>query len=221
MKVPAAESPRFTDRAQAGRLLAARLRELKMRKPLILALPRGGVPVAYEVARELGAPMEVLIVRKLGVPSHPEFAMGAMAESGYYRINPRVTRAVGVSEAEIETVLEHERDEIQRRLMQYRADRKLPCLAHRSVILIDDGLATGATARVACQYLRELGAEEIILAVPVCSPDVEEKMREDITSLVCLRMPADFSAVGYFYDDFSEVPDDIVIGLLESARSAS
>jgi len=210
--------PRFTDRAHAGKMLAARLRHLKMREPLLLALPRGGVPVAYEVARELGLPLDVLVVRKLGVPSHPEYAMGAIVESGYYRINPRVTRAVGVSESEIEGVIEHEKDEIQRRLTRYRPDHNLPSLANRTVIVVDDGLATGATAQVACQYLRELGAGEVIVAAPVCSPRVEEKIRADSATLVCLSQPTDFSAVGYFYEDFSEVPDDTVVGLLEKSR---
>jgi len=207
----------FINRQQAGILLAERLREMPLAEPLILALPRGGVVVAHEIAKALGAPLDVLVVRKVGAPIHPEFALGAVTEDGHFWLDSHAIRYVGADPAEVEQVLAREKEEVQRRIRLYREDRPLPSLRDRTVVLVDDGLATGATARVACAYLKQQGASDVLLAVPVCSYKTAELLRKEV-EVVCLDEPDLFYAVGQFYEDFTQVSDQEVIRLLRGSR---
>lgn len=212
--------PRFRDRADAGRVLAAELSAYVGRTDLIvLALPRGGVPVAYEVARALGAPLDVFLVRKLGLPGHEEFAMGAIASGGVRLINEDVVQYYGVTAAEIEAVAEIEQRELDRRERSYRDGRPLPELAGRTVILIDDGLATGSTMRAAVLAVREESPSSIVVAVPVAAVETCDEFQGLVDDIVCAETPAPFYAVGIWYEDFSQTTDEEVHELL-SARKA-
>jgi putative phosphoribosyl transferase len=214
-------SPRlFRDRAEAGRLLAAKLAEYADRSDvLVLALPRGGVPVGYEVARALHAPMDVFIVRKLGVPSQEEFAMGAVATGGVRVINDQVVKALRIPDYVIDAVAAWEQEELERRERLYRGDRPPPDVRGKVVILVDDGLATGSTMLAAVQALRKLGPARIVVAVPVASPDTCELLKSEVDEIVCAATPEPFYAVGLWYQDFSQTTDEEVRELL--ARSAS
>jgi len=210
---------RFRDRAEAGRELASRLRPYAGRDDvLVLALPRGGVPVAFEVARELGAPLDVFLVRKLGVPGHEELAMGAIASGGVRVLNRDVVRALGIGERALEAVTAREQRELARREQAYRGDRPQPDVKDRIVILVDDGLATGSTMRAAIMALRQQDPARIIVAVPTAAPEVCEQMRDVADEMVCATTPSPFFGVGQWYDDFSETTDDEVRQLLEEAR---
>lgn len=210
---------KFVDRQHAGRLLAERIQELHLREPLVLALPRGGVPVAYEIAHALGAPLDVLIVRKVGAPGYEEFGIGAVTEDNHYWIDPQAMNRFSSRAVDIDRTLEKERGEVKRRIELYREKRALPELRGRSVVVVDDGLATGVTARVACGYLRKQGAAEVILAVPVCSPRTSEMLRDEVTQFVCLHEPEDFFAVGQFYQRFHQLEDHEVLNFLHMARA--
>ncbi|WP_327118506.1 phosphoribosyltransferase family protein [Streptomyces sp. NBC_01341] len=207
----------FTDRADAGRQLAEALRHLELRDPVVLGLPRGGVPVAYEVARALGAPLDVIVVRKLGVPHHPELGFGAIGEGGVRVISDEIVRHAGVREAQVRSVERAEEAELLRRAAAYRAGRTRLPLHGRAVVVVDDGVATGATARAACQVVRAQGAAYVALAVPVASPDVAARLGEDVDEIVCLSTPVLFSAVGEWYRDFSQTSDEEVVALLARA----
>lgn len=207
----------FSDRADAGRRLAERLRHLEGRDVVVLGLPRGGVPVAVEVARALGAPLDVLVVRKLGVPFQPELAMGAMGEGDALVLDDRVVRWAQVSEAELAEIEQRARAEIERRATRFRGDRAPIPLTGRTVVIVDDGIATGSTARAACQVARARGAERIVLATPVCSPEAVERLRGEVDELVYLEAPEWFFAVGQFYADFRQTSDDEVAELLARA----
>ncbi|MGW1812951.1 phosphoribosyltransferase family protein [Streptomyces sp. NPDC002125] len=204
----------FTDRTDAGRRLAAALRHLERRDPVVLGLPRGGVPVAYEVAQALGAPLDVIVVRKLGVPYHPELGFGAIGEGGVRVISDEIVRHAGVREKDLAGVERTEEAELVRRAGAYRKGRPRLPLRGRSVIVVDDGIATGATARAACRVVKAQGAAHVVLAVPVASPDVVARLREDVDEVVCLSTPSLFSAVGEWYRDFSQTSDEEVVGLL-------
>ncbi|MCX5412534.1 phosphoribosyltransferase family protein [Streptomyces sp. NBC_00059] len=204
----------FTDRTDAGRRLAAALRHLERRDPVVLGLPRGGVPVAYEVAQALGAPLDVIVVRKLGVPYHPELGFGAIGEGGVRVISDEIVRHAGVREKDLAAVERTEEAELVRRAGAYRKGRPRLPLRGRSVIVVDDGIATGATARAACRVVRAQGAAHVVLAVPVASPDVVARLRKDVDEVVCLSTPSLFSAVGEWYRDFSQTSDEEVVGLL-------
>lgn len=209
---------RFRDRRDAGRRLAADLAAYANRPDvLVLALPRGGVPVASEVARALDAPLDVFVVRKLGVPGHEEYAMGAIASGGAVLLNEHVVRSVGVTQAEVQRVLQSERRELERREERYRGDRPAPPVAGSTVILVDDGLATGSTMMVAVSALREEKPARIVVAVPVASPDTCAAMRRAADDVVCSMTPEPFQAVGLWYDDFSQTSDEEVHELLERA----
>ena len=211
---------KFRDRADAGRHLAARLEHLAGRSDLIvLALPRGGVPVAAEVARRLRAPLDLCVVRKLGVPGHEELAMGAIATGGVRILNQDVIALADLSAHDIEAATARAKDELRRREHAYRGDRPPPDVRHRTVILVDDGLATGATMRAAVAGIRRQGATSVIIAVPVAAADTCEDLRADADEVVCLATPEPFHAVGVWYDDFSETTDRQVRELLEQARS--
>ncbi|MEU1126887.1 phosphoribosyltransferase [Streptomyces sp. NPDC005899] len=209
----------FTDRTDAGRQLAGALRHLGRRDPVVLGLPRGGVPVAYEVARELRAPLDVAVVRKLGVPHHPELGFGAIGEGGARVISDDIVRHAGVREKDLAAVERAEEAELARRAHAYREGRPRLPLTGRTVIVVDDGIATGATARAACQVVRAQGAGYVVLAVPVASPDVAVRLREDVDEVVCLSTPGLFSAVGEWYRDFSQTSDEEVVSLLARAPS--
>ncbi|MFE9442152.1 phosphoribosyltransferase [Streptomyces sp. NPDC006602] len=215
---------RFRDRRHAGQELALRLREWAadrdLVKTLVLALPRGGVPVAAEVAHILKAPLDVLVARKIGVPGHPETGVGAIVGDDPPLFDQRALEMLGLSEKRLNPDVARERTELHRREQVYRGDRSAPDVKDRAVILVDDGLATGATARAALRYLRRRNPARLILAVPVCAPDSAAAMRSEADDVVCLHQPPDFWAVGQWYDDFDQVSDDAVIEILH-ALSAS
>ncbi len=211
----------FRDRTDAGRQLAAKLRGYAGRPDvLVLALPRGGVPVAYEVARALHAPLDVFLVRKLGLPGHEELAMGAIASGGVRVLNEDVVQTLRIPEEVIAEVVADELRELQRRERMYRDDRPPPNVRGRTVILIDDGLATGSTMRAAVAALRRQGPARVVVAVPVAAPSTCEEMAGEVDDLVCARTPEPFRAVGLWYDDFSQTSDDEVYYLLEEAARA-
>ncbi|MFD3656801.1 phosphoribosyltransferase family protein [Streptomyces sp. NPDC058620] len=207
----------FTDRTDAGQQLAEALRHLEKEHPVVLGLPRGGVPVAFEVAQALGAPLDVIVVRKLGVPYHPELGFGAIGEDGVKVISEEIVRRAGVTQQDLESVERAEQEELVRRARAFRADRPRVPLEDRTVILVDDGIATGATARAACEVVRAHGAARVVLAVPVAPPSAAEQLRGSADDVVCLSQPALFSAVGEWYRDFSQTPDEEVLALLARA----
>ncbi|HEX5491468.1 MAG TPA: phosphoribosyltransferase [Candidatus Udaeobacter sp.] len=210
----------FSNRADAGRQLADKLEKYAgLDDVIVLGLPRGGVPVAYEVAKRLGAPFDVFIVRKLGVPGFEELAAGAIASGGVRVLNEDVVRAIPYATAAIEAVTARETDELQRREHIYREGRPAPELRDKIVILVDDGLATGATMRAAVKALRQRGAAKIVVAVPVGPPDTCEEIAKEADETVCLSTPPFFQAVGQYYEDFSQTSDDDVRELLTQAAN--
>ena len=211
-----AAATRFRDRAHAGGVLATALARYAHRPDVIvLALPRGGVPVGYEVARALGVPLDVFVVRKLGVPGHEELAMGAIASGSVRLLNEDVVALAGVSEEAIDEVAAREAAEIRRRERVYRGDRGPPDLRGRTVILVDDGLATGASMRAAAAAVRRQGPAWVVVAVPAAAADTCETLRGEVDELVCLMTPEPFHAVGLWYEDFSQTSDEEVRQLLE------
>jgi predicted phosphoribosyltransferase len=212
---------RFRDRREAGQLLARKLTGYANRPDvLVLALPRGGVPVAYEVAQALGAPLDVFVVRKLGVPGYEELAMGAVATGGVRVLNDQIVSALRVPDYVIDAVAEWERQELARREREYRGDRPPPDVRGRTVILVDDGLATGATMQAAIRALRAQGPARIVVAVPTASPDICEQLRKEVDDVVCAITPEPFHAVGLWYEDFSPTTDEEVRDLLARATPA-
>jgi putative phosphoribosyl transferase len=207
----------FADRADAGRRLAEGLREFRGESIVVLALPRGGVPVAFEVAKALGAPLDIIMVRKLGVPFQPELGMGAIGEEGVRVVNEDVVHRADISPHEFDEVERRERQELERRALTYRAGRARVPLDGKTAIIVDDGIATGSTARAACLVARAHGARRVVLAVPVGPRGCEERFGADADAVVCLTTPKRFSAIGQFYADFSQTNDAQVIDLLEQA----
>ncbi len=208
---------RFKDRTDAGRRLSSRLHDLQGEAAVVLGLPRGGVPVAAEVARALGAPLDVILVRKLGVPFQPELGMGAIGEDGVRVINDEVVRAAGVEGAELAAVEARERAELERRAGRFRRGRARLDLTGRTAVIVDDGLATGSTARAACMVARAHGAVRVVLAVPVAPPGWEVRVGPVADEFVSLETPGQFFAIGQFYEDFTQVDEDEVVALLEAA----
>ncbi len=211
----------FSDRVDAGRQLANRLECFRGTDVVVLGLPRGGVPVAYEVARALDAPLDVIVVRKLGVPYQPELGMGAIGEDGVRIVNPDVVHLAGVGEAEISTVEARERVELERRALTFRGNRQRVPVQGRTVVIIDDGIATGSTTRAACQVARAHGASRVVLAVPVAPVGWRELLANEADELICLHTPANFFAVGQWYADFTQTTDDHVIECLERRAAGS
>jgi putative phosphoribosyl transferase len=210
---------RFLDRVDAGRKLANLLRAYAHKTDVIvLGIPRGGIPVAYQVAAELGAPLDVFVVRKLGVPWQPELALGAIAGGSVQVIDAEIVESVGISRAEIDRIAAAENQELQRRERVYRGTRPPLHLAGKTVILVDDGIATGASTRAAITALREFSPGRIVLAAPVAPASTCKRLRRDVDDLVCLHAPESFYAIGEFYDDFTQVSDAEVTELLRLNR---
>lgn len=209
----------FRDRVEAGERLAQALMPWRGESVVVLGLPRGGVPVAAEIARALGAPLDVLVVRKLGLPAQPELAMGAIGEGGVRVLNQTVVRTTGVSEADLARVEAVERAELARQAGRFRDDRPPVVLTGRTALIVDDGIATGATALVACQVARALGATRVVMAAPVAAPSSVRDVRTVADDVVCLETPTEFMAVGQWYDDFRPTTDDDVIRCLRSGRA--
>lgn len=211
----------FNDRRDAGRQLAQAFDGRRLDRPVVLGLPRGGVPVAAELARALDAPLDVLVVRKLGLPHQPEVAMGAIGERGARVLNNDVLRSSGVSDAQLAAVERRERAELEARVSRFRGEAPIIDLAGRTAVIVDDGVATGATARVACRVARELGAASVILATPVGAPDSIAALAAmpEVEDVVCLSTPRGFMAVGMHYIDFSQTTDAEVQQILAEAHA--
>ena len=213
---------RFRNRAEAGRFLAHELERYAGRDDLVvLALPRGGVPVGSALAQALRAPLDLFVVRKLGVPGHEELAMGAIAHGGLVILDQDLVRQLGIPEAAIRRVIAREQRELERREAAYRGDREPPSLEGKTLILVDDGLATGATMRAAALAGREQNPARVIVAVPVASPQTCEAFRGDVDEIVCALTPEPFYAVGVWYDDFSQTTDEEVRELLAGTAGAA
>jgi predicted phosphoribosyltransferase/pimeloyl-ACP methyl ester carboxylesterase len=204
----------FTDRTDAGHRLAARLAHLRGPDTVVVALPRGGLPVAAEVADAIGAPLDICVIRKLGVPSQPELGMGAIGEDGVRVINDQVVRMAGVTPGRLAEVERAERTELHRRATRYRGGRAPLDLRGRTVVVVDDGIATGSTARAACGIVRARGAARVVLAVPVAPPDWTHRLAGVADELVCVGTPSPFYAIGEFYDDFTQTTDAEVLHCL-------
>ena len=210
----------FRDRSDAGRRLAERLQHLAAEDVVVLGLPRGGVPVAAEVARGLGAPLDVVLVRKLGVPVHPELAMGAIGEGGIRVLNDDVMRIYDIRDSQLARVETRERAELERRVERYRRARPMTPVAGRTAVVVDDGIATGSTARAACEVVRALGAQRVVLAVPVAARSSVAALGDVADEVVCVTMPAGLRSVGEWYLDFSQTSDEQVVDLLDAAGPA-
>jgi putative phosphoribosyl transferase len=215
-------SVRFPNRAEAGRYLARLLADYRGRHDaIVLALPRGGVPIGYEIARQLGLPLDVLVVRKLGIPQQPELGIGAIASGGVRVLNRQTIDALAIPPRIIETVAANELRELERRERAYRGDRSPLDVKDRTVILADDGLATGATMRAAIRAVKARGAREVVVTVPVGTPEACLDMEQEADLVLCATTPEPFYAVGLWYEDFSQLTDDDVRDLLDKANRAA
>jgi predicted phosphoribosyltransferase len=209
-----AARPPFRDRREAGRRLAVRLEYLSDEHPVVLGLPRGGVPVAAEVARALGAPLDVIVVRKLGMPFQPELGFGAIGEGGVCLLDRDLVERARLTGAEIAEVESEQNKELERRVRRYRGGRPLTPVDGRTVVIVDDGLATGGTASAAVHVARAMGARRIVLAVPVAPPETVRELEAEADEVVSLLTPDRFGAVGLWYEDFAQTSDDEVAALL-------
>lgn len=209
----------FKDRSEAGRLLADRLVEYKGRRALVLAVPRGGVVVAYEVARALDASLDVIVAHKVGAPGNPEYAIGVVVETGDVLLSEEEIRVLGIPRQYIDQEVERQKREIQRRVRLYRQGRPLPDLAGRTVIVVDDGIATGFTLRGALEGIRSRRPRELVLAVPVAPPQAVQMLTPRVDRLVCLATPEPFIAIGLWYREFPQVTDEEVLRYLTLARA--
>ncbi len=208
----------FRDREDAGRRLAIELRSHAAEHPIVLALPRGGVPVGYEIARALHAPLDVWVVRKVGVPWHEELGAGAVAEGGYLHLNQDVLEHIGLSREDLTDVIRRKQREVEERVTLFRDGHPRPELRDRTVILVDDGIATGGTVRAAIGSIRTQHPRVIVLAVPVAAPEAVEALTPEVDRLVCLKTPPDLDAIGLWYVNFAQVSDEEVVRLLDRAR---
>jgi predicted phosphoribosyltransferase len=211
------EASMFADRREAGRRLADRLRAFPRGGLVVLGLPRGGVPVAFEVARELGAPLDIIVVRKLGVPFRRELAMGAIGEGGVRIVDNRVVTLTGVTASDINKAQAREEAELARRAERFRGTRERVPLTGRTALIVDDGIATGSTVRAACKVARAHGATRVVVATPVAAPETVASLRNDADDVIALSEPDDFSAIGQFYEDFTQTPDEEVVRLLATS----
>ena len=213
----------FADRRDAGVQLISRLKEYKDQQGVIvLALPRGGVATGYEIARSLNIPLDIVIVRKIGFPGQPELAIGAVSETGTVVLNTSIISTYGVPKEYIEREVSRQKEEISRRVKLYRKGKRLPSLEGRTVILVDDGVATGATMKSAIATLKEENLKKLIVALPVAPPGVVKELEQMVDLFICIETPFDFMAVGSYYHDFTQVSDEEVINLLErSAKNLS
>ncbi len=216
----APDAVRFENRHDAGRRLAALLEPYRDERPVVVGIPRGGVPVAAEVARALGAPLDVAVVRKIGAPQNPEYAIGALAEGGVHVLSDAAVRALGISEVQLRSLIARTDRDLSERLRRYRGAREPVELSGRTAILVDDGLATGSTALAALGSLRKRGATRLILAVPVAAPSSAQALRDHADEVVCVETPEDLWAVGYWYEDFQPTTDEEVTALLAENRGA-
>jgi len=211
---------RFHDRREAGRRLGRRLRASKSENPIVVGLPRGGIPVAFEVARALDAPLDVVVARKIGAPDNPEYGIGAVSEDGVTVFHEDAVADAGMSPEDLDRHVAIEAKEVDARARRFRDGRPPVDVKGRTVFLVDDGLATGVTATAAARLLRKRGASRVVLAVPVCSPDTAEDLaRGEVDEVVCLLAPPTMWAIGAWYDDFGQVPDEEVIRLLGEAHA--
>ena len=208
----------FSDREEAGRQLAAQLQSYKTSHPIVLALVRGGVPVGREVARALSADFDVWVVRKLGVPWHPELGVGAVSEGGYVHLTEDILRHVGLTRDALEELVDSKQREVEDRVRRFRGSRRPPALRGRNIILVDDGIATGGTVRAAIRSVRAQAPKEIILAVPVAAAETVAALSTEVDRVVCLLTPAYLHAIGLWYRDFRQVTDEEVQKLLGEAR---
>ncbi len=210
----------FASRREAGEKLARELLHHRGKNPLILGVPRGGVPIAREIFRLLGGELDVVIPRKVGLPWHRELAAGAVTMEGSFLLNHQVARGYGITGADLQEEIQRAREEIKRRMELYRGDRPLPAFRERTVILADDGVATGFTIRAALQDLREKEVRHLVLALPVAPGDTQRILQREVDELVCLAVPRVFYAVGQFYQDFSQLTDEEVINILSQGGSS-
>jgi putative phosphoribosyl transferase len=210
----------FRDRRDAGRRLAARLQRFERRRPVVLGLARGGVPVADEVARRLDAPLDVLVVRKLGCPWQPELGVGAIGEGGIQVLNHELLAELRLRPEDLGSVVAREEAELDRRVLRYRGGRAPVDLQDRTVIVVDDGIATGATTRAAIDVVRQRGASHVVIAVPVASPQAIRQLRPEADEVECLESPEAFLAVGQFYRDFAQISDAEVAAALDTASAS-
>jgi len=208
----------FRDREDAGRRLAERLAKYRDEDPVVLALPRGGVPVGYEVARALKAPLDVFIARKLGAPNQPELGIGAVAQDGTLVLNERIVEEIGVSKEYVQRIAAEEMEEARWRIKLFRGERPEPEIRVRTAILVDDGIATGVTTRAAMKALRRRDPRRLVLAVPVCAARTAEALRKEVDELICLEARSDLMSIGLWYRNFEQISDEEVIELLERAR---
>lgn len=210
----------FRDRSEAGRRLAEALIPMRSERPVVLGLPRGGVPVANEVAKALGAPLDVIVVRKLGIPYQPEVAMGAVGEQDVRLVDWEIVSLAGVTAAEVRDAVERETDEVRRRARLFRGGRPPLDVEGRTVVVVDDGIATGSTIGVAVRVARVLGAARVVVAAPVAAPDVTVRLRQTADEVVVLETPHSFRSVGEAYLDFDQVPDGVVAAMLRSSAKS-
>ena len=216
--IGAVDSDRFVDRRDAGQRLARLLSDNRVAEPVVVALPRGGVPVAEEIARSLDAPLEIFGVRKLGAPGNREYGVGAIAEDGTRVVDPEATAVLGIRNEDLESVAAREREEMGRQLRLYRGDRPAPDLHRRTVVIVDDDAATGLTDAAAIHAIRRQEPRRVILALPVCSPPALELLRGEADQVFCLRVPRAFHGVGESYLDFGQVSDQEVIDALRRTQ---
>ncbi len=212
-------SARFENRAEAGRVLAEKLLRYAKRNVVVLALPRGGVPVGVEVAKRLEAPLDIFLVRKLGVPGHKEFAMGAIASGGVFLLNQELVRQLDLSAEDIQQIVDEERYELERREDAYGSNRH--ALSGRTVILVDDGLATGLSMKAAVEAVRQHNPARVVVAVPVAPAEAKAQFKNIADEMICVRTPETFFAVGEWYDDFSQTTDEEVRELLKNINAST
>lgn len=207
----------FKDRAEAGDRLAGKLTKYKQEDSIVLGLPRGGVPVAYRVSKKLNAPLSVLVSRKIGAPGHEEFGLGAISEEDSLYLDKGSLSKLNLDRSDLTQTIDNEKAELRRRVQVYRDGKSLPSLKNKTVILVDDGLATGGTAKAALKALNRLGAKKVVFAVPVCAKQSVEDIKEDVDEVICLLSPANLQAIGLYYDDFGQTLDEEVVNLLRKA----